>query len=300
MDISTALGISRSNCYADKPDCTKKEGSGETHLEDHIKKIAGDHPFWGYRRITAWLRHREEHLVNHKRIYSLMKKLNLLVKKRPHRANRTPQKSKPRAVCPRQYWGIDMTKFMVPSVGWVYLMIVLDWFSKKIVGYSISMRCRSREWKDAVEMAIQRECPGGSREEDISLISDNGSQPTSISFMKDMATLGIKQIFTSYNNPKGNADTERVIRTTKEEIIWLNEFGSGQEAIEKVSSWIEMDYNREYPHSVLGYKSPCEFEASYWDEASKSVPRIAYNERSQGRQYETLHQSEHEEALVKV
>ncbi len=288
MDISAALGISRSNCYAGKSDCPKKEDSDEVHLEDHIKKIAGDHPFWGYRRITAWLRHREEHLINHKRIYSLMKKLNLLVKKRPHRANRTPQKSKPRATYPRQYWGIDMTKFMVPSVGWVYLMIVLDWFSKKIVGYSMNMRCRSREWKDAVEMAIQRECPGGSREEDISLISDNGSQPTSISFMKDMATLGIKQIFTSYNNPKGNADTERVIRTTKEEIIWLNEFSSLREAIEKVSSWIEVDYNREYPHSVLGYNSPCEFEAAYWEKAEKTAHRIAYNESSQGRQYETI------------
>ena len=300
MDISSALGISRSNCYIDKPACSEKEGSDEAHLEDHIKKIAGEHPFWGYRRISAWLRHREGHLVNHKRIYSLMKKLDLLVKKRPHKANRTPQRSKPRAERPRQYWGIDMTKFMVPLIGWVYLVIVLDWFSKKIVGYSMSMRCRSQEWKDAIEMAIQRECSGGSREEDIGLISDNGSQPTSISFMKDMATLGIKQIFTSYNNPKGNADTERVIRTAKEEIIWLNEFGSLQEAIEKVSSWIEVDYNQKYPHSVLGYKSPCEFEASYWEEASKSAPRIAYSEISQGCQYETLRQPEHEEGLVRA
>ena len=60
----------------------------------------------------------------------------------------------------------------------------------------------------------------------LKLISDNGSQPTATSFMRDMATLGIEQIFTSYDNPKGNADTERVIRTIKEEVIWLNEFAT--------------------------------------------------------------------------
>ena len=52
------------------------------------------------------------------------------------------------------------------------------------------------------------------------------SQPTLTSFMRDMRTLGIEQIFTSYDNPKGNADTERMIRTIKEEVIWVNEFSS--------------------------------------------------------------------------
>jgi len=52
------------------------------------------------------------------------------------------------------------------------------------------------------------------------------SQPTSTSFMRDMRTLGIEQIFTSYDNPKGNADTEWMIRTIKEEVVWVNEFSS--------------------------------------------------------------------------
>ncbi|MGQ9678535.1 MAG: hypothetical protein ACUVUD_04565 [bacterium] len=53
-----------------------------------------------------------------------------------------------------------------------------------------------------------------------------------------MATLGIEQIFTTYNNPKGNADTERMMRTIKEEIIWLNEFETLEEAIERIGGWI--------------------------------------------------------------
>ncbi len=52
-----------------------------------------------------------------------------------------------------------------------------------------------------------------------------------------------------------------MIRTIKEEVIWLEEFASFSEAKEKISPWIERDYNREYPHSALGYRSPVEFEA---------------------------------------
>jgi len=54
-------------------------------------------------------------------------------------------------------------------------------------------------------------------------MSDNGSQPTSLSFMKACSNLDIHQAFTSYNNPKGNADTERMMRTLKEELLWLRE-----------------------------------------------------------------------------
>lgn len=81
--------------------------------------------------------------------------------------------------------------------------------------------------------------------------------------MKDMAVLDIEQIFTSYDNPEGNADTERMIRTIKEEIIWLNEFSSLEKANEKIDRGIEIDYNKLYVHSELGYMSPEEFERLY-------------------------------------
>lgn len=129
---------------------------------------------------------------------------------------------------------------------------------------SITLRSGSSEWKKALDMAIDREFPMGVRGKGLRLISDNGSQPTSTSFMNDMATLGIEQIFTSYDNPKGNAETERMMRTIKEEVIWLNEFSSYDEAKRTIESWIEEDYNRLYVHSVLGYKSPIEFEEAYY------------------------------------
>ena len=82
--------------------------------------------------------------------------------------------------------------------------------------------------------------------------------------MKDMTLLGVKQIFTSYNNHKGNAETERHIRTIKEEILWLNEFDSLEEAEQSITYWIEEFYNKKYVHSKLNMMSPVEFENEYY------------------------------------
>ena len=71
--------------------------------------------------------------------------------------------------------------------------------------------------------------------------------------------LEIKQIFASYDNPKGNADTERVIRTIKEDLVWPNDFSTPFELQAALDRWV-VDYNTDYPHSSLGYKTPCEFE----------------------------------------
>ncbi len=266
-DACSVLGISRSGYYAWKVPKERKRADismKDAELIEKVKEIKLNHPFWGYRRVMVWLRHREKTQVGKKKVKAIMKAHGLLVTQSVHKVKRTSERSKPRADRPRQYWGIDMTKFMIPVIGWVYLVIVLDWYTKKVVGWDISLRSRAAEWKRALEMAIIKEFPGGVRGQGLKLISDNGSQPTATSFMKDMATLGIEQIFTSYDNPKGNADTERMMRTIKEEIIYLNEFGSLEEAKEKISRWIEVDYNKLYVHSELGYRSPEEFEQLYF------------------------------------
>lgn len=266
-DACSVVGISRSGYYARKhpKECDRAHPSmKDTELIEKIREIKFYHPFWGYRRVRAWLVHREKIHIGKKKVNSIMKAHGLLVTRTVHKAKRRPQRSKPRGDRPRQYWGIDMTKLMIPVIGWVYLVIVLDWYTKKIVGWDISLRSRAEEWKQALEMAVEKEFPDGVRDKGLKLISDNGSQPTAVSFMRDMATLGIEQIFTSYDNPKGNADTERMMRTIKEEVIWLNEFGSFEEAKERIGKWIEIDYNKLYVHSELGYVSPQEFEEAYY------------------------------------
>ena len=276
-DACFGLGISRSRYYevlskesgqkgeGKQIDKTKGSESDQTNrmLVQRIKAIKGEHPFWGYRRVAAWLKYREGIKVNRKRIYKLMKENGLLVERKTYKAKRKAVRSKPKAERPLQFWGIDMTKFMIEGLGWAYLVIVLDWFTKKIVGFDISLRSRSEDWLRALEMGLNKKFPEGVRGKGLRLISDNGSQPTSRAFMREMANLGIEQIFTSYDNPKGNADTERMIRTIKEEVIWLHEFTSLTEAREIIGSWIEK-YNREYVHSALGYLSPLEFEKKFY------------------------------------
>jgi putative transposase len=264
-DACRVLEVSRSGYYAQasRTEAGIVPETRDQDLLERIKRIKTEHSFWGYRRVRAWLVHRDKIRVNEKRVRRVMKENGLMATQTVHKARRTPQRSKPKAERPRQYWGIDMTKFMIPVLGWVYLVIVLDWYTKKIVGWDLSLRSRAAEWKRALEIGIEREFAQGVRDQGLKLISDNGSQPTSVSFMEDTATLGIKQIFTSYDNPKGNAETERMIRTIKEEILWLNEFSSLEEGKQRIGQWIEVDYNKLYVHSELGYISPEEFEELY-------------------------------------
>lgn len=235
-------------------------------LLTQIQDLKLQHPFWGYRRICAYLKYRSGIIVNKKRIYRLMKENNLLVANNPKlKALRAkyPNKNKPKAKRPNQYWGIDMTKFLLNSFGWLYLVIVIDWFTKKIIGYSLKMHSKAQDWLEALEMAVNNQFPQGilSKNQELFLISDNGSQPTSTKFMQTCSILKINQIFTCYDNPKGNADTERVIRTMKEDLIWLKleQWKIPFEVEDDLRAWIER-YNTDFPHSSLGYKTPVQYE----------------------------------------
>jgi putative transposase len=108
-------------------------------------------------------------------------------------------------------------------------------------------------------MAVNRQFPHGTRGQGVSLMSDNGCQPTALAFMKACSPLEMQQAFTSDNNPKGKADTARVIRTLKEECLWLQEWTSPCDLIRALAVWIT-DYNEHYLHSALGYQSPRQFE----------------------------------------
>lgn len=273
-DACQALGISRSAYYAaQKTDSSKirRNPEADNDLVTLMKQIKNMHLFWGYRRVWAWLRFRLGVVVNQKRVRRLMQEHGLMVPRNIHKAKRTPTRNKPRASRPQQIWGMDMTKFIIDGLGWVYLVIVLDWYTKKIVGWDLALRSKTAEWRRALDMAINREFPAGVRGQGLNLVSDNGSQPTSVAFMRGTAELGINQIFTSYNNPKGNADTERLIQTIKQELIWVNEFKGYEEARDKFRHWVEIDYNRLYLYKKLGHRSPEEFEAWYNQESAKKA-----------------------------
>ena len=243
------------------------------HLVNKIKNIKADHPFWGYRRVWAYLRYIDGLIVNKKRVYRLMREHNLTVKPNTRLiAKRVSERPKPRADRPKQWWGIDMTKVMTES-GWVYVVIVLDWYTKKIVGHYSGRQSRTKEWLEALNKALNREYAQGVRGNKLKLISDNGSQPTSLTFMKACSNLEVQQVFTSYNNPKGNADTERMIRTMKEELFWLREWENERELGHELGKWVEY-YNRNYLHSAHGYRTPIQVEEEYFRKQA-SEPKAA-------------------------
>ena len=243
-------------------DRKKQRRNGDKELLRRIQEICQEHPFWGYRRVTAWLKRREDTLINRKRVYRIMRENNLTVKQKRYQAKRRSTHAKPRPNCPNQWWGIDMTKFMVDGIGWLYLVVVLDWYTRKIVGYHLDLRSKTADWLQALDQAVNQQFPDGVRNHDLHLMSDNGSQPTSVSFIKACRTLQIEQAFTSYNNPKGNANTERVMRTLKEECIWIAEWNSLDQVQQDIDKCIE-NYNTVYPHSMLNDLSPVEFESQW-------------------------------------
>lgn len=124
----------------------------------------------------------------------------------------------------------------------------------------------------ALDMAVQGQCPDGAQGQAVSLRSDKGCQPTSRAFMEACRVLGIHQAFTSDNNPKGNADTERVMRTVKEDCLWLQEWTCPFALASALARWIT-SYNEHDLHSTLGYKPPRQFEREYY--SSHSTPFVA-------------------------
>lgn len=117
-------------------------------------------------------------------------------------------------------------------------------------------------WKSG-NSVVNNQSPQGilSKSQELFLISDNGSQPTSQKFMQACSLLEIKQIFTCYDNPKGTVDTERVIRTVKEDLIWLKleQWETPFDVEKDLKAWINR-YNNDYLYSSLGYKTSAQYE----------------------------------------
>lgn len=138
--------------------------------------------------------------------------------------------------------------------------IVKDWYSKEIIGWQFSRMSRAEDWLEALNNAVNQCFPRGAREcvSLPSLITYNGCQSTSERFMKACSVLGVEQIFTSFNNPKGNADTERVMRTIKEDLVWIYSWSSSFEFDQAFKKWVAA-HNSDFPHMALGYKTPQHF-----------------------------------------
>lgn len=208
-------------------------------LLPRIQALKAEHPFWGYRRIWAYLRFVEQLPINKKRVLRLMREHQLLVQPNPRlQARRTPMARKPKPTRPNEWWGLDMTKVLVSGFGWVSIVVVLDWYTKKIVGYSAGLRCTAKQWLEALDTAADGRFLHGVCGQGLSLMGDNGSQPPSVGFLTACSAPEIQSTLTSDHSPKGNADSERFMRTLKEEGFWLKGWTCPFALIASLNAWI--------------------------------------------------------------
>ncbi len=164
---------------------------------------------------------------------------------------------------PNQAWQIDMTSFQLADLTPVYLVAVVDCFTRQILGWTLDRRCRASEWVAAIRQALEsRHLSTKELCANLVLRSDNGSQPCSKKFVEFLAQTGIQGQYTGYNAPDDNAYVERVFRTIKEEEIWPNVYDCFSEAHKAVDDYIRY-YNSERIHSSLDYSTPDEMEAHF-------------------------------------
>ena len=129
-----------------------------------IKTLKTEHPFLGYRRIWAHLNFIDKIDVNKKRVLRLMRNYQLIVNTETRlKAKRASDRPRPRAKKPNEIYGIDMTKIKLETEGWAYLVLVIDWHTKKIVGHTVDNRSKSSHWLTALNQAACLQCPEGTR-----------------------------------------------------------------------------------------------------------------------------------------
>jgi len=218
---------------------------------------------YGHRRIRALLRRRFGILLSRETVATIMREEGLAQPKLRFKGLRPKRVEKMRPDRPNQGWQIDMTSFALSDLTPLFLMVVIDAFTRKIVGWSLDRRCRASEWISALRLALDGQ--GIACHEQaaaLTLRSDNGAQPCSKKFVEFLGSCGVRGQYTGYDAPDDNAFVERVIRTIKEEEIWPNVYDTWSEAHEAIDRYVHW-YNEQRIHSALDYRTPCEVETKW-------------------------------------
>ena len=159
---------------------------------------------------------------------------------------------------PDQKWGVDIS-YVWTAEGWLYLAIVLDLFSRKIVGWQLSDRMKRGLAMDALRRAvIVRQPPRGLMHD-----SDRGSQYCSDDYRRMLRDDGFVASMSGRGNCYDNAMVETVFKTIKSELVWRTAFRTRDQASKAIGQYIEGFYNPRRRHSSLGYVSPAIFEATF-------------------------------------
>jgi putative transposase len=230
---------------------------------------------YGSPRVQAALRSAGQQVGRH-RVARLMKKLGLhACRKRKFRlttdSNHDLRVSE-NLLC-RQFsvpqpdvaWVSDLT-YIWTGEGWLYLAVIIDLFSRRVVGWSMAEHMQTELVLTALQAALGQRKPSHAG---LIFHSDRGSQYASLNFRAALNTSGLTSSMSRRANCWDNAVAESFFGTLKTELIHLEEFANRATARTTIAEWIEIFYNRQRLHSTIGYISPVQFEKLYWVRLSK-------------------------------
>jgi putative transposase len=211
-------------------------------------------PYYGIPRMTAWLRSCGN-VVNHKRVARLLRLMGLeTVYPKPRLSLPDVQhKIYPYLLRgveikrPNQVWSTDIT-YVRLQAGYIYLVAIMDWFSRYVLSWEVSVTMESEFCVSALDRALQAGRPE-------IFNSDQGSQFTSIDFIRPLEALGIRISMDGKGRALDNVFVERLWRTVKYEEVYLKDYPSVPVAVDSLGLYFQF-YNGERLHQSLGYRTP--------------------------------------------
>lgn len=264
--MAGVLGVSRGGYYAWRRRPTSRRTMANTALAKRIRKIQKKARWrYGSPRVTDELR-RQGITVSEKRVARIMRALELgrrrrrkfrVTTKSAHRHEPAPNLLQRNftAAEPNRVWVSDLS-YIATAEGWLYLCVILDLYSRRVVGWSMSTSLATDMVVRAFLMAVLGRTPPAG----LIFHSDRGVQYASTQFRSQLRSHRMQQSMSRKGDCWDNACAESFFSTLKEELIGDTIFRSRDEAKRAIFEYIEVFYNRERLHSYIGNVPPVEFE----------------------------------------